>query len=164
MSNDAGSPSLGRLILTGYGNAEPEIFFAALAVESPQEAVDIRLKPWGWHADYRGEAFLAALRERAGVTDARHDPRLGNPGRFDEGGMRLADEKGLNDIWRALRAGHDVAVICGCGKLAGCHRRLIAERLTAVLPELEIVDLPAPTRPRKPKPSPESADDAKSTL
>ena len=141
----------GRLILTGYGNAEPKAFLAALAEAHPAEIVDVRLKPWGWHADYRGEAFLAALLALPGVEEARHDPRLGNPGRFDEAGMRLADEKGLNDLWRALRAGRDVAIVCGCGKLAGCHRRLIAERLAAVLPGLELVDLPAPARSRKAK-------------
>lgn len=145
--DDVSAPKLlGRLILTGYGNAEPAAFFAALASEHPQEAVDIRLKPWGWHRDYRGEDFLAALREQAGVKNARHDARLGNPGRFDEDGMRLADEKGLNDIWRALHAGHDVAIICGCGKAEGCHRTLIATRLRDVDPALEVVDLPAPRR------------------
>lgn len=147
---DTSTPkTLGRLILTGYGNAEPAAFFAALAAESPDEAVDIRLKPWGWHPDYRGEAFLAALRERSSVGRARHDPRLGNPGRFDGGGMRLADVKGLNDIWRALRAGHDVAVICGCGKATGCHRSLVATRLREVEADLVVVDLPAPPRARR---------------
>lgn len=148
--DDTASEPLGRLILTGYGGADPDDFFATLAAEQVAEAVDVRLKPWGWHGSYRGAAFLAALRD-TGIMLARHDPRLGNPGRFDSDGMRLADEKGLNDLWRSLRSGRDVAVICGCAKLAGCHRRLIGERLQGVLPDLVIVSLEVPARPRKPK-------------
>lgn len=138
----------GVLLLIGYGGAAPDAFFAAVAAAAPDECVDIRLKPWGWHERYRSGRFLAELREASGGS-ARHEPGLGNPGHFDQRGMRLSDERALLPLVAALAAGHRLLLICGCGRGDACHRSLVAARLREQLPDLEVCELgPLPSAPR----------------
>jgi hypothetical protein len=134
------APAPGVLYLIGYGAAAPDTFFGAVAAVNPDICLDIRLKPWGWHERYRGPRFLADLRA-AGAREVRHDQRLGNPGHFDDGGMRLADERALAPLAVALAAGQSVMVVCGCGRGEGCHRSLVAKRLADQVPGLEVREL-----------------------
>ena len=138
-------PALGRLLTAGYGNKQPEEFAASL--EPVDVALDARLIAWGWHADYRGEGMLNLLRA-AGATRARWAPRLGNPAKRDGGAMRIADMTAIDDLVSVLRRGMDVLIVCGCGKVAGCHRRMIAELTRERLPSLEVIDLPRTSKER----------------
>lgn len=138
MTVEADRP-LGRLFTAGYGNKQPEAFAATL--EPVDVALDARLIAWGWHADYRGEGMLNLLRA-AGAVRARWAPRLGNPAKREGGEMRIADPTAIDDLASMLVRGMDVLVVCGCGKVKGCHRRMIADLTSARLPGLEVIDLP----------------------
>ena len=131
----------GTLYLAGYGNRPPEAFFARLAPWRIAVALDARLIPWGWHPLYRGEAFLRALEQEAGIGRAKHAARLGNLAKRDGGAMRLADPAAITDLVRVLRSGRSVVVICGCRNGATCHRTMIGNLVSSAAPELAVVEL-----------------------
>jgi hypothetical protein len=141
------------LLTIGYGNAQPEAFFAAVAEAHAYLALDVRLVPWGWHAAYRGEAMLAGLRGPGAASVARWSERLGNAAKTGGGEMRLADPAAVADLVSVLRMRRGpVLVVCGCRDASRCHRRMISDMAAALDPLIEVRDLatPAPA-PRKPK-------------
>lgn len=79
--------ALGTLLLTGYGNLPPAVFFGSLADWGADLAVDIRLNPWGWRPEYSRGRFLDGLRT-AGIPDATHRADLGNRA-YKTGGMDI---------------------------------------------------------------------------
>jgi hypothetical protein len=137
----------GRLLTIGYGNAVPADFFAALADQQVDLALDARLVPYGWHENYRGARFLAALVSEGRVSRARWSERLGNAAKRDGGEMRLADPGAIADLLTVLHRGWRVLVICGCAEVEHCHRRLIADLAQAADPDLIVEHLPTPPRP-----------------
>lgn len=146
--------TMGILYTAGYGNAQPDDFFAALRDKPIDLALDARLMPWGWHQLYRKEAFLRALEERGGVKRAKWTERLGNVAKRDGGEMRLADTTAIDDLVGVLAKGRNVLVICGCAKVEVCHRLLIATLAQALAPSLAIEHLPTPPpAPRTPRSS-----------
>ena len=147
------------LLTAGYGAALPESFLAALVEGARLHtggmldlALDIRLHPWGWHALYRGQAFLNALREAGVAHHARWAGRLGNQAKESGGPMRLADPQALDKLADILVGGDNVLIICGCAHVESCHRRMVATLLAECLPELRVIDLPpVPPAPRAKK-------------
>lgn len=139
----------GRLLTAGYGGADPDDFFAALAALTPAPGVilDIRLAPKGWSPRYSGEAFLDELTSACPGARTRWVRRLGNAGRFDGSGMRLADPGAIDDLVSVLRRGLDVLIICGCATESTCHRSLVVELVSTKAPEVLHVSVP-PVPPR----------------
>lgn len=134
------------LYTIGYGNAAPEAFFARVAEQTIYLALDARLRPWGWHAAYRGQAFLDRLVTDGQVTTARWSERLGNAAKANGGDMRLSDPAAIADLVAVLRLGRGpVLVICGCRDVAACHRRLIATLVLTAAPEVRVIDLETPS-------------------
>lgn len=144
MNEEPATPPTGRLFTAGYGNKQPEDFVATL--EPVDVALDVRLIAYGWHSQYRGEQMLNLLRV-AGARRARWAPRLGNSAKREGGEMRIADSTAIDDLVSVLCRGMDVLIVCGCGKVKTCHRRLIADLVREQLHELEVVDLPRHTPP-----------------
>ncbi len=139
-----------KLYLAGYGAADPDSFFAALAGYQIDLALDVRLVPKGWSPRYTGAAMLDGL-QTAGARRARWTKRLGNAGRFDGSGMRLDDPSAIADVVLVLNRGFSVLLVCGCGDATKCHRTMIAGLVQAVSPETEVIDVPTipPVRRRK---------------
>ena len=148
MATPDSAPELGRLLLLGYGGADPEDFFARITTLAPDLALDVRLIPYGWHARYRGQLFLQELRA-AGARSARWSHRLGNLAKRDGGPMRLEDPAAVADVVAVLQTGRNVLLICGCAKEAACHRLFIAQQVQEHLPALVVETVPpVPPRPR----------------
>ncbi len=129
--------ALGTLLLTGYGNLPPAVFFGSLADWGADLAVDIRLNPWGWRPEYSRGRFLDGLRT-AGIPDATHRADLGNRA-YKTGGMDVP-QSGVEWLSERLAEGLTVAIICACRTSADCHRRHIADRLVQRFPSLSIVE------------------------
>ena len=147
-ADKADSPALGILYTAGYGNAQPEDFFAGINRVSISLALDIRLKPWGWHQLYRKEAFLRALETEGGAARAKWTERLGNVGKFSGGEMALSDPTAVADLVSMLARGRNVLIICGCGKYETCHRTMVARLARELAPELIVENLPTPAKPK----------------
>ena len=148
------------LYTIGYGrwtaDSRESKFTAALTAAGVGMLIDIRHSPCSSSLDvkslYCPRAFnlqaaglgIITLLAAAGIG-YRWVVELGNPQKKDPA-MRilrehLADPAGEWPIHRGLRlvadavaAGHIVALMCACGKYAGCHRKPVAEALIPLLP------------------------------
>jgi hypothetical protein len=141
----------GKLYLAGYGGTAPDAFFETLRPYGVDVALDIRIAPKGWSPSYTGPEFLRRLVEDGGARRARWARGLGNAGRFDGTGMRLADPGAVADLVSVLDRGLSVVVVCGCGAEEGCHRALVAAKVREIAPDAEIAGIPMPPRPPRAK-------------
>lgn len=127
--------TLGSLWTFGYGTVKD--YTALHELLDPlgvDRIVDIRLNPssglsmWSWPRD--------------GLTRAgfRYDwlRGLGNL-RYRGDGVQIADPTDIRYVLAELRGGQDVALMCACGKVESCHRRVVAELIRAQEPGLRII-------------------------
>jgi hypothetical protein len=73
----------------------------------------------------------------ARAFDTTGSPGLGNLRHGGEG-VQIADPTDIRHVLAELRAGQDVALLCACGKIESCHRRVVAELIRAEEPALRI--------------------------
>lgn len=145
-----------NLYTLGFTQKRAEEFFGLLKTHSVQRLVDIRLNPGGQLSGFAKQEDLPYfLHELAGGCQYVHLPLLaptkdilkayradGDWGRYVMQFERLMDERNIPEI--LSRADFEALVSCLlCSEAAPeqCHRRLIAERLAAHWPGMEITHL-----------------------
>jgi len=146
-----------KLYTIGFTQTTAEDFFDRLRANGVRTLVDIRLNPHGQLAGFAKQADLPFfLRELAGGCGYVHKPELaptkdilkeyrGGESEWDEYERRfegLMDERGIPArLDRALFEAGACCLLCSEATPEQCHRRLVAERLRAHWPEVEIIHL-----------------------
>jgi len=105
---------------------------------------DVRLVPNSTMPAWQGPALKARWADRY-----VHVRELGNQA-YKEPGAEFAIVDLEAGIARLLRAPGPVVIMCGCGALATCHRRIIAEALQALgheVPEILAQETGEPLHP-----------------
>ena len=121
----------------GYAGLRDGAELRALLGDKAQLVVDVRMRTYSGN-----RAFSTGTRgtvEEAGY-DYQHLAGLGNA-LYRSGGMRLAQEDDLEILVDQLASGINVAIMCACGDVTTCHRRLVAEMASERLLGLEVIDL-----------------------
>ena len=145
-----------KLYTIGFTQKSAEEFFEKLRDHRIQVLVDIRLRPGGQLAGFAKQEDLPYFLERlAEGCQYRHMPELaptkeildgyradhdwpGYTTRFEA----LLDEREVPDsLDRGLFETHDCCLLCSEDTPEKCHRRLVAERLAATWPNVEVIHL-----------------------
>jgi uncharacterized protein (DUF488 family) len=143
-----------RLFTIGYEKLLPGALVAELQAAGVQRLIDVRYRAQSRRPGM-SKTRLAALLAEHGIA-YEHRRELGTPpdirhdyksGRVAEGATAFRDhiEERSADALDALAAELDTApptaLMCLEADPAVCHRNVLAERLRARRPELEVVDL-----------------------
>ena len=145
-----------QLYTIGFTQKRAETFFTQLSTNGVRRLVDIRLNPGGQLSGFAKQNDLPyLLRELAGGCAYVHLPELAptkpilSEYRADRNWARyvarfdlLMDERNIPnsldaDMFQLTRC----CLLCSEATPEKCHRRLVAERLTAHWPDLTIVHL-----------------------
>ena len=128
------------LYTIGYGNRQPEEFFAML----PEDCtlIDVRRNPTGWHGEYKEPA----MRRRLGRRYLSW-PALGNCSGMKD---KWVPAHGMAEAWACIEAlcshletgGVPVVLMCSEADPMTCHRRFVAEEVARRIPGLQVVHLP----------------------
>src|SRR5689334_1655441 len=144
-----------QLYTIGFTKKSAERFFGLLRGSGVQRLVDIRLHPGGQLAGFAKSDDLAYfLRELAGCSYT-HMPQLAPTEdllksyrkdhkwpRYVERFEALMDERDVpQTLDRALFEQERCCLLCSEATPEKCHRRLVAERIAAHWPGVEIVHL-----------------------
>jgi uncharacterized protein (DUF488 family) len=146
-----------KIYTIGFTQKTAEEFFGLLRDNGVRILVDIRLKPHGQLAGFAKQGDLPYfLRELAGGCGYVHLPELAPTKdilkEYRGGGTEwadyerrfeaLMDERGIPaTLDRGLFEGGACCLLCSEATPEQCHRRLVAERLRAHWPGVEIVHL-----------------------
>jgi uncharacterized protein (DUF488 family) len=145
-----------KLYTIGFTQTRAEEFFTRLRENGVQRLVDIRVNPHGQLSGFaRQEDLPYFLRELAAGCEYVHLPVLaptkeilkdyrddGDWPRYVARFEALMDERNIPDALD--RAGFESAagcLLCSEATPEQCHRRLVAERLAARWPNVEIIHL-----------------------
>jgi hypothetical protein len=107
----------------GYAGRSPEQLRRAVK-NLGARVLDIRHKPVSRQAPWRRDQLM-----RVFGKDYEHLPQLGNPGAFDDGPMRLSDERGGIAYVLEQAKTSPLILLCGCADARTCHRSLVARLL-----------------------------------
>ncbi len=145
-----------KLYTVGFTRKSAEKFFELLRANGVKKLVDIRVNPHGQLAGFAKQAdlpyFLRALAEGCGY---QHLPALaptqdilkeyradGDWERYTTRFEALLDERGIpQTLDRAQFEAGPCCLLCSEATPEQCHRRLVAERLAAAWPGVEIIHL-----------------------
>jgi uncharacterized protein (DUF488 family) len=145
-----------KLYTIGFTQKRAEVFFELLRQHGVQRLVDIRLKPGGQLAGFaRQDDLPYFLSKLAAGCQYVHIPELAptkeilNDYRADSDWPRyVARFEALMDERRIPEALHRVdfetltsCLLCSEPTPEQCHRRLVAERLAAHWPDVEVIHL-----------------------
>ena len=146
-----------KLYTIGFTQKSAEEFFELLRVNGVKKLVDIRVNPHGQLAGFAKQADLPYfLRVLAGGCGYQHLPELaptkqilkdyragdGDWARYTVRFEQLMDERGIpHTLNRADFEAGPVCLLCSEATPEQCHRRLVAERLAAAWPGVEIIHL-----------------------
>lgn len=145
-----------RIYTIGFTQKSAEEFFGLLRDHGVRRLIDIRLRPDGQLSAFaRKEDLPYFLRELADACEYVHLPELaptkdilkdyrndGDWPRYVERFEQLMDERGIPvTLNRALFESADCCLLCSEATPEQCHRRLVAERLAAQWPDVEIIHL-----------------------
>jgi uncharacterized protein (DUF488 family) len=144
-----------NLYTIGFTQKTAQEFFELLRTHEVRQVMDIRLRPGGQLSAFaRQEDLPYFLRHLVNGCGYLHQPLLAPTAemlkdyRVDKDWLRyvkhfeaLLDERGVPGVLN--RADFETAVCLLCSEATPelCHRRLVAERLAAHWPELEISHL-----------------------
>ena len=107
-------------------------------------AVDVRMVPRSYVASFNGTAFQKLLGERY-----RWVQEFGNVNYKNGGPIKILNIiRGEGKLADLLAAGKAIVLLCGCPKLAECHRKVVAEKL-AKMWNCEIEHLTPPPKAAK---------------
>ena len=145
-----------KLYTVGFTQKSAETFFTLLRANGIRKLVDIRINPHGQLSGFaRQEDLPYFLRLLADGCRYQHLPVLaptrdllkeyradGDWGRYTERFEQLMDERGIPALLdRAEFEDGPCVLLCSEATPGQCHRRLVAERLAAAWPGVEIVHL-----------------------
>jgi uncharacterized protein (DUF488 family) len=145
-----------RLYTIGFTQKRAEIFFELLRQHGVQRVVDIRLNPGGQLSGFAKQDDLPYFLSRlAAGCQYIHVPELAptkeilSDYRSDSGWSRyvmrfeaLMDERRVPEtLSRANFEAQTSCLLCSEPTPEQCHRRLVAERLAAHWPDVEIIHL-----------------------
>jgi len=144
-----------KLHTIGFTQKSAERFFGLLAEHGVEQVVDIRLKPGGQLSGFAKQDDLAWFLERLNGADYVHLPQLAPSDKIRDAYRQdhdweryvprfeaLMDDRGIPDVLdRTLFVEHVSCLLCSEPTPERCHRRLVAERLARVWPDVEIVHL-----------------------
>ena len=137
----------------GYESLWPDALVAELEAAGIRRLLDVRLRPQSRRPGMSKTKLALKLAEHGIAYEHRRE--LGTPleirglyraGRVEEAAAayRAHVEEHAGDALDALAAeldGPRITLLCLEANPAGCHRRVVAERLKARRPELQVVDL-----------------------
>jgi len=137
----------------GYEALWPDALVAELEAAGVQRVLDVRLRPQSRRPGMSKTKLGLKLAEH-GIT-YEHRRELGTPlqirglyrsGRSEEAAAAYrehveATAAGELDALARELEGPRIALMCLEADPAGCHRRVVAERLRARVPGLEVIDL-----------------------
>ena len=121
----------GRLETLGYAQAYAHEQIEAFLAHPRSYLVDIRYKPYSrWNTNWNRDA----LAKRYG-RDYVHLPGLGNLNyAHKELPIQLADpERHISHLAQCLKRGYSYLLLCACKDYERCHRKVVYERILAVL-------------------------------
>ena len=144
-----------RLYTVGFTRKSAERFFALLAEHGVQRVVDIRLNPGGQLSGFAKGSDLAWFLRRLNDCGYVHLPELAptaeilgdyrkdrNWNRYVTRFEALMDERDIPAaLDRSSFEAHASCLLCSEPTPEQCHRRLVAERIARVWPDVEIVHL-----------------------
>lgn len=144
-----------KIFTIGFTQKTAEQFFGLLRVNQIERIADIRLRPEGQLAGFAKKDDLAYfLRELAYGCQYIHMPELAPTSeildeyRKDKNWPRyllqfhtLMDERNIPDALNRNDFEANSALLCSEATPEHCHRRLVAERMAAAWPGVEIVHL-----------------------
>ncbi len=144
-----------KLYTIGFTQKSAERFFGLLAEHGVEQVVDIRLKPSGQLSGFAKQDDLAWFLDRLNGASYVHLPQLAPTAEIRDDYRRdhdweryvprfeaLMDERGIPDtLDQALFTERVNCLLCSEPTPERCHRRLVAERLARVWPEVEVVHL-----------------------
>jgi uncharacterized protein (DUF488 family) len=143
------------LYTIGFTQKSAERFFGLLAEHGVERVVDIRLNPGGQLSGFAKQRDLAWFLYRLVGAEYIHLPELApseairNAYRKDHDWDRyvprfeaLMDERGIPaSLDQSMFIEQTCCLLCSEPTPERCHRRLVAERLTRVWPDVEVVHL-----------------------
>jgi len=145
-----------KLYTIGFTQTSAEEFFRRLGDNGVRRVVDIRLKPHGQLSGFAKQADLPYfLRELAAGCEYVHLPVLAPTKailkdyradrdwqKYVTGFEALMEARNVPDVLdRAVFESAAVCLLCSEATPEQCHRRLVAERLAARWPNVEILHL-----------------------
>ncbi|GHO88043.1 DUF488 domain-containing protein [Dictyobacter formicarum] len=126
----------GTIYPLGYADSNTEPTLEAIMQRPDVLLVDIRLVPQSrWRPQWNKSTLQGRWGERY-----LHKKQLGNIHFRDSNKpIRLLDpDQAIQDLAQLLQSGTDIVLLCACKNYDMCHRRVIVERLKALLPEVEV--------------------------
>ena len=145
-----------KLYTIGFTQKRAEVFFGLLHQNGIQRLVDIRLNPSGQLSGFAMQEdlpyFLSRLAngcqyihlpELAPTKELLEDYRKGlSWPQYEQRFQALMDERGIPDALNLSDFMNQIScLLCSEAKPEKCHRRLVAERMSAHWPGVEIVHL-----------------------
>lgn len=145
-----------KLFTVGFTQKSAQAFFELLRSQGIRKLVDIRVNPHGQLSAFaRQEDLPYFLRALADGCSYQHLPALaptkeilkdyradGDWERYAERFQQLMDGRGIpHTLVRADFEDGPVCLLCSEATPEQCHRRLVAERLAAAWPGVEIIHL-----------------------
>jgi uncharacterized protein (DUF488 family) len=145
-----------KLYTIGFAQKNAEEFFGLLRQNDVRRVVDIRLRPSGQLAGFaRKEDLPYFLKNLAGGCEYTHLPILaptkeildgyrggGTWVEYERLFQALMDERGIpSGLERESFVSLPSCLLCSEASPVHCHRRLVAERLQANWPGVEIIHL-----------------------
>ena len=124
------------LYTIGYAGRDQDGLVQALRDAGVPVVVDVRWKPSSRNPDFQQRPLSGRL-VREGI-DYIHLNALGNVNFRGDGPVQCEDlEGGLDDLG-VLLSSSDVAIMCMCRRVKGCHRAVIVEALSEKLPHVAV--------------------------
>lgn len=144
-----------KLYTIGFTQKSAQEFFELLRTNGVRRLMDIRLRPGGQLSAFaRQEDLPYFLRQLVNGCEYVHQPFLAPTAeilkdyRVDEDWDRytkrfeaLMEERGVPDVLNLADFELPTCMLCSEATPAHCHRRLVAERMAAHWPEVEIIHL-----------------------
>jgi uncharacterized protein (DUF488 family) len=144
-----------KLYTIGFTQKSAERFFGLLAEHGVERVVDIRLKPGGQLSGFAKQDDLAWFLERLNGASYVHLPQLAPSAEIRDDYRKdhdwdryvprfeaLMDERDIpNALDRASFEEQISCLLCSEATPEHCHRRLVAERIVRMWPDVEIVHL-----------------------
>ncbi len=144
-----------KLYTIGFTQKSAQEFFELLRANGVRRLMDIRLRPGGQLSAFaRQEDLPYFLRELVNGCEYLYQPLLAptpeilKDYRVDEDWSRyekrfdaLMDERGVPGVLNPADFETPTCLLCSEATPEQCHRRLVAERLAAHWPEVEVIHL-----------------------